>query len=107
MRIGEVARSAAYRMDEKSKIWQFLVFQIEKNSRNLLILLFGQLRKISIWRIWEIVNLKKSEKFRFCKTWKICKLQNSKKKIIWKGPKIFNLANSKNLQFGEFEKLSI
>ena len=63
MRIGKIASSAEYRMDEQSQnllIFKILiVFWIEKNSGNLLILQFWNFQKIPIYKITKISEISK------------------------------------------------
>ena len=60
MRIGKIASSAEYRMDEQSQNLLIfgisIVFWIEKNSGNLLILQFGNFQKFPIYKITKISN---------------------------------------------------
>ena len=61
MRIGKIASSAEYRIDEQSQnlliFGILIVFWIEKNSGNLLILQFGNFQKFPIYKITKISNL--------------------------------------------------
>ena len=69
MRIGKIASSAAYRMDEQFQNFQFLEpnfdFPNWKKSRNFLIFQFGQFQKPQIWKIRQSFNLKNSKNFQF------------------------------------------
>ena len=75
MRIGKIASSAEYRIDEQFQKCQFLEPNFDflnlKKSQNFLIFQFGQFQKLQIWKIRKIFNM-----------------ENSK-----------NMANSKKLQF--------
>ena len=79
MRIGEIATSAEYQMDEQFRSRQFLGanfgFPNWKNSRNLLIFQFRQFQTFPIRKTQKISNLKKSKNLEF---WKFQKLP------IWK-----------------------
>ena len=58
MRIGKIASSAEYRIDEQSQnlliFGILIVFWIEKNSGNLLILQFRNFQKFLIYKITNI-----------------------------------------------------
>ena len=58
MRIGKIASSAEYRMDEQSQNLLIfgisLVFWIEKKSGNLLVLQFKNFQKFPIYKITKI-----------------------------------------------------
>ena len=89
MRIGEIASSTEYWMDEEFQNCQYLeskfAFPNWKNSRNLLIFQFRQFQKFAILKISKICNLINSEFFF----------------------KIGSLENFKNCQFGKFERFAI
>ena len=139
MGIGKIASSAKYLMDEQFQNCRFfseiLVFQIETNSRNLLIFQFGQIQKFFILNILRISNLDNSKKFNLkpskkCQFGKLkkncrfgkCRFGNFRKFAIWKIQKILNLEilcqickiskitnleNSRNLKFGKSKKFAV
>ena len=86
MRIGKIASSAEYRMDEQFKNGQFwepkFGFPKWKNSSNLLIFdfkssksfQFEKFRKFSIWKISKISKSGQLQKFAFWKVLEICNL---------------------------------
>ena len=98
MRIGKSASSAEYRIDEQFQNCQFsepnFDFPNWKNSRNFLILLFGQFKKLQIWKIRKIFDSANSRKKN--------QFENFQEFVIWKIYKICNMKNSKNLQFLKF-----
>ena len=67
MRIGKIASSVEYRMDEQFHNWKFLEpnfgYPNYKNSRNLLIFQFEKFQEFPVLKIPRICNLKNKEKF--------------------------------------------
>ena len=102
MRIGKIASSAEYRMDEQFQKCQFLEpnfdFPHRNKFRNFLIFQFGQFQKLQIWKLQKNFNSGNSKKLQFGKFFKLW---------IWKIRNIYNFLNSKNLQFLIFETFAI
>ena len=127
MRIGKIASSAKYSIDEQFQNFQFLqpnfgfsnwIFLI-----NMLSFQFGQFQKIWIWKFRKISNFKNDKNFLFKKTkkfefgkfqklpiWKIPKnfeLWKFQKFPFWKSqiiPKFYNFKNRKISEIVEFRK---
>ena len=71
MRMGKIASSAEYRMDEQFQNCQFLEQNFDflnwRKSRNFLIFQFGQFQKLEIWKNRKIFNLENSKDLKFGK----------------------------------------
>ena len=88
MRIGKIASSAGYRMEDDPELpifgAEFWFYQFKK-SPNSFIFQFKQFQKLRIWKIRKNFNLENSKRLQFAKL---------KKFVIWKIQKICNLKNS-------------
>ena len=82
---------------------QILVFEIEKNSRNLLIFKFGQFQKFSISKIPKVSNLGNPENSQFGKFLKF-KVYKIRKTSYLENSKTLQLWTFENFQFGKFQK---